>query len=275
VITACYSPAATPGTPCDPATNHCPTGQMCVLRAGEYICSTTEGEGTDANGDDAAGDVPDACSAIGHDEDLDQVDDACDRCPHVGDPPQADADNDGVGDACDPRPGVADRIARFDAFASIPSDWTLPAGWSIASDALVGTSVNTSVASLDLAVGADVIAFSHVTVTGTAIDTNAGMLVNFVSSSEFYKCGLHVEPRLELVEFPAIALDSQALPSSAWLDADLEVESNSGALRCRAARDGSAVEISGNDTSSQGARVGVRIREGTARFEYLVVIVRQ
>src|SRR5262245_31117641 len=42
VITACYSPAATPGAPCDPAIDHCPAGQMCVLRAGEYICSTTE-----------------------------------------------------------------------------------------------------------------------------------------------------------------------------------------------------------------------------------------
>lgn len=279
-MVGCYSPTAAPGAPCDPATNHCPIGQACVLRAGAYVCSTTGGELPDASAGDGASTGADApgvgCgSAIGHDEDLDQIDDACDVCPHIQDPLQPDADADGVGDACDPRPGVADEILRFDAFASIPSDWSLPAGWLVVSDALVGTSISTSVANLDLALGADVIASTHVTLTGTTADSNAGVLVNFVSSSEFYKCGLHVEPHLELVEFPGLVIDSQALPSSAWLDADLELESDNGALRCRATRDGNSVEVFGNDSSSQGIRVGVRIREGTARFEYLVVISRQ
>jgi hypothetical protein len=247
------------------------------------VCSASGGDGPDADVASDATDATDAsdgpgvgCTPIGHDEDGDQVDDACDRCPHVGVGGQADADGDGVGDACDPRPGVADRIARFEAFAAMPSDWTFPgSGWSVVADELVGISSNTSAASLDLSVGADVVAISHVGLVGTAVDTNAGLLVNFVSSTQFYKCGVHVEPRLELVEFPGMVLGSQSLASAAWLDSDVEVEANGGALRCQASLGGTDVEVSGNDSSSQGTRVGVRIREGTARFEYLVVIVRQ
>jgi hypothetical protein len=41
---------------------------------------------------------------VGHDEDHDGIDDACDVCPHVADGPQLDRDGDRVGDACDPDP---------------------------------------------------------------------------------------------------------------------------------------------------------------------------
>jgi hypothetical protein len=228
----------------------------------------------DAGDPDAAVDAA-PCVPVGHDEDNDQIDDACDVCPHVSDPAQVDSDGDRVGDACDPHPGVADRIVRFDSFASVPADWTLPAGWSILDDELIGMSNSTSVASLNLAVGADVVAISHVNLTGTATETNAGVVVNFTSDTEFYKCGVHIAPRLELVEFPGLTVDEAPVPSIAWLDVDLDVENDGGALRCRARRDGQQIEVSGNDTSNQGIRVGVRIREGTARFAYLVVIARQ
>jgi hypothetical protein len=59
-----------------------------------------------------------ACTAIGHDEDGDGVDDACDRCPHVADPAQPDTDGDGVGDACDPSASTTERIVFFDPFTS-------------------------------------------------------------------------------------------------------------------------------------------------------------
>jgi hypothetical protein len=65
------------------------------------------------------------CSPVGHDEDGDGIDDACDGCPHLFDPAQVDGDGDGVDDACDPNPLLAiDRIAFFDPFTEQRPEWT-------------------------------------------------------------------------------------------------------------------------------------------------------
>ncbi len=66
------------------------------------------------------------CTPVGHDEDGDGIDDACDVCPFVADPAQLDSDGDGVGDACDPFPGVpSEHLARFEPFVAMPADATL------------------------------------------------------------------------------------------------------------------------------------------------------
>ncbi len=88
-----------------------------------------------------------SCAApVGHDEDGDGIDDACDGCPHIADPDQIDSDGDGVDDICDPNPTVAtESIARFDPFTSLSPMWTVigvvptVSGDSITIDAL-GTS---------------------------------------------------------------------------------------------------------------------------------------
>lgn len=68
-----------------------------------------------------------ACIAVGHDEDLDGVDDACDVCPQRADTEQLDRDGDRVGDACDPHPDdPRDQIAAFDPFTSQRPEWTFP-----------------------------------------------------------------------------------------------------------------------------------------------------
>jgi len=89
-----------------------------------------------SNGDGTTG----ACAnPIGHDEDADGVDDACDRCPHLADALQPDADGDKVGDACDPNPAEPrDRIVFFDPFTSARAEWTFNgAAGVIANDSLV------------------------------------------------------------------------------------------------------------------------------------------
>jgi hypothetical protein len=63
---------------------------------------------------------------VGHDEDHDGIDDACDGCPHVVDPAQIDSDGDGVDDVCDPSPLVpGQHIAFFDPFIGPRAEWRI------------------------------------------------------------------------------------------------------------------------------------------------------
>ena len=94
-------------------------------------------------------DAPPCTSPVGHDEDADGVDDACDVCPHLPDAAQADRDGDRVGDACDPRPDTpTERIALFDPFTVQRPEWTFNGanapvftGESITIDSLNGNAV--------------------------------------------------------------------------------------------------------------------------------------
>jgi hypothetical protein len=94
---------------------------------------------TSTLGDGAGSNVIDGskvCTAVGHDEDNDGVDDACDVCPHIPGP-QADLDGDGVGDACDPEPAIGRQsIVLFDPFTSL-ANWTSMGATQAGDDAIL------------------------------------------------------------------------------------------------------------------------------------------
>jgi hypothetical protein len=77
------------------------------------------------------------CTPVGHDEDGDGIDDACDVCPHVADADQLDGDGDRVGDACDPDPVTPrQHIVLFDPFTQPTAAWVYYLGTSVSNDVL-------------------------------------------------------------------------------------------------------------------------------------------
>ncbi|HUS30893.1 MAG TPA: thrombospondin type 3 repeat-containing protein, partial [Kofleriaceae bacterium] len=79
------------------------------------------------------------CTPVGHDEDGDGIDDACDVCPHIADAAQLDSDGDSVGDVCDPEPTVGrQQLVMFDPFTTLdPQRWTFVNDEHVANDELV------------------------------------------------------------------------------------------------------------------------------------------
>ncbi len=95
-------------------------------------------------GDDAADATLFVCNPIGHDEDADGTDDACDVCPHLSGS-QQDGDGDRVGDDCDLEPTLPNQqIVFFDAFSAFDPAWTTDNGASVGGDELVLDAVDRS-----------------------------------------------------------------------------------------------------------------------------------
>lgn len=95
------------------------------MRAGWVVVLAACGRIDFGSATDAAS-VGRCAAPVGHDEDGDGVDDACDGCPHIPDPEQLDSDGDGVDDLCDPNPTTpTESIAMFDPFTSLRATWVL------------------------------------------------------------------------------------------------------------------------------------------------------
>ena len=108
--------------------------------------SSRTGDGGGTNADVRPDGIPFVCTPVGHDEDGDGTDDACDVCPQLVDPLQLDLDGDRVGDECDLEPNLPrQQIALFDAFTSLDSSvWTTANGATALGDELVLDAIGAS-----------------------------------------------------------------------------------------------------------------------------------
>ena len=147
----------------------------------------------EVTGDGGPGDRPDAkpCIPVGHDEDGDGVDDACDVCPHMANPDQADGDGDRVGDLCDPEPTMArQRIVTFDSFVALGA-WTRSSNETSNGDEAVLEALGTSRAIFRPYTAMDDL-FEIGLVAGTAGNGQAIVLLSMdTNASGSYFCELY------------------------------------------------------------------------------------
>ena len=80
------------------------------------------------------------CAPVGHDEDGDGFDDACDACPQIADD-QTDSDGDGIGDACDIAATTQLRLLFDPMTAKLDTVWTYSGG-TFTGDVLHMSSLN-------------------------------------------------------------------------------------------------------------------------------------
>ncbi len=239
-----------------------------------------DGRATD---DGATGDVGRdtavVCAApVGHDEDRDGVDDACDVCPHLSDD-QADGDGDRVGDACDPEPTVPrQRIVMFDPFLSL-ARWSKSSDESVDNDAAVLLSSTGTKALFQpyipqndlFEIGADTAAI------GPA--TQSLFMINLDSGTANYYCEMY-DDGTPLLQF-TYTLDGVTYVHPGFQDAAHSVATNSGRLQmqrsatkvaCSAVWGGEPLQAGGPTPGIDANTLVIYAQNVDVRVRYMVQI---
>ena len=176
------------------------------------------GPGVDAPGDvDGATTIDSAsvaCVPVGHDEDGDALDDACDPCPHLSEA-QADVDMDGVGDSCDPSLGAPHRIELFDPFTGPRAEWIDAATMTFAADQLVMNVTDGSVNhDLDVVLGRDTVVYGVHTLTEGPL--NHQVVLGVEASDGIYYCEFWEGPSNAIFSFTYGVNGGSQFPAIDW-----------------------------------------------------------
>jgi hypothetical protein len=228
-------------------------------------------------------DTSTVCVAVGHDEDLDGIDDACDVCPHISDPAQPDRDGDRVGDACDPEPDLArQQIVMFDPFTALDPAWTVLADEHVDNDQLVllGAAGARRVYK-PFATKHDVFIIHATTGTQVAPTGQVGLFVGSSAEPGLYYCELYDEAAVTRLQF-TYTFDGNNFMHGASMPTVNRVQNGSGVLAFATSATTSTCASSWHDEplTVQGATpVGIPAEEMEIyadgfdmRVDYLVVI---
>jgi hypothetical protein len=291
VIAGCYAPTVADGVPCGDGSS-CPTGQSCdidqrcridPLDAGSSELDAPTADASDDIDDDGILNAADNCPAMANtdqrDHDGDSHGDVCDNCPHIANESQAATmDADLVGDACDPDQGRLDTMSRFEGFYETPAGWTMPGGWGVANGKLTATVTSGfQFAYLNSNVAADV---TVVTAAGMVPGTptpNVSVLAHVApATSQYYRCGVVASTtgRAEITlntgtNFTTIDQINYVTPS--YSDITVRIDLTGANLTCAARAGPETANLAGSSSGAAGNRIGLRVREATGSFDYVVV----
>jgi hypothetical protein len=289
-LVGCYAPAPAEDLPCG-AGRRCPSGQTCdvdehcrsvALDAGADSEIDAPSTPTDLDGDtipNAADNCPMTGNTDQRDHDTDGAGDVCDNCPHLANPMQEAAmDTDLVGDACDPDNARADTFVYFEGFYdAAPPGWVLPNGFSVQSGKLVGiVGANGLLAYKDMAVPPDVTVIAHGAMTvQTGLSRNIGPGARATGGVDYYKCDT-LDNRVEVVEQignNGNVLASQPLGNPDLRDITYTFDLTGAVLRCSVLTNNVTTTTMATDAQGlqMGDRTGLRVRNCTGTFDYIVV----
>jgi hypothetical protein len=299
MLAGCFAPQPASGIPCaDPAAAaRCPEGLVCITRDGVETC---EQDGTLPDPIDALPDVPsddvdgdgvinasDNCIQNANpdqsDEDGDEIGDVCDPCPISGN--HGDTDGDGVPNDCDPSVMHQDQIALFVSFASgLPAGWTAEnATASNGFAVLVAPGGGGAYLGLPAPNASFIAVWSDATFDSFVGTHTAGLGVmdrrepgtDHAIACQLVSAAMGTTPKLRLYDSNAPATLGEAdhaftVGTRSILRITREV---SGQHRCSASSP-STTTLGTSTFMPQGGQIGLRVRSGTARFRWILVITR-
>jgi hypothetical protein len=295
-LAGCYSASPQAGVPCDPAAPNCPNGQMCVMRAGDFVCDSEPGDNVmidapidvvtanDMDGDgipNANDNCPERPNPTQANEDNDATGDACDNCPPYPST-GADQDNDGVGDVCDPHvliPG--DSIALFEGFAGgMPAGWITTGTWSVVQGNLVSTANQDDLATLVIpyAHTPNQTIFTHATITALTSQQGGSIgIVDRFNGNEGLHCGggrLSNNTLFGLINAANGTFVAQAShPFAVNTLYRLTFTRTNNTYVCQTIQlDGTSTMVSDEFANGGGPNIGFRNRTASASFPWILVV---
>lgn len=239
--------------------------------------------GFDPTGNGAPSDGPpdgsQVCAPVGHDEDGDGIDDACDVCPHRADPGQGDLDGDQVGDACDPQPTIArQKIVVFDPFRDLTA-WTRSSDESASGDSAV-LNANGGIKALFRPYTSATDLFEIGVMATSTTGTPALVMVNLdTGTTGNYFCEIY-DDGASLLQFTYTVDGSTYFhPGSTPIvhrlaqgDGRLQLERDATNVRCSASWSGETLAVGGPTPDLVAANVVIYAENVDVRIQYFVQI---